>query len=251
MATWAGRKYGHSVTGLLIGLPLNAGPIALFLALEQGTAFASVSSKGILLGAVSLSMFSFVYSMLSKKFHWLFCVVAGWITYLSATFFLVQFDWSLLQTFLVTVASLGILLLIFPKFTEGHLAIVPPAWDIPLRIIMATLFIIALTYVSSELGPRLSGLLGTFPIFGTIFAVTTHYLYGADACIRLMRSVVISLFSFSVFFAVLAFSLQPLQIGYSFLLATACCISSQIIVLYIGRMLKKQEYLKSIRFPGT
>ena len=91
-ATWAGRKYGHNVSGLLIGLPLNAGPIALFLALQHGDVFASQSSKGIIFGAVSLALYSMVYAFLSRKFNLLICVAGGWTMYFAATFFLNQFD---------------------------------------------------------------------------------------------------------------------------------------------------------------
>jgi len=237
-ATWAGRRYGHNVSGLLIGLPLNAGPIALFLAMQHGDHFASISAKGIIFGAISLALFSTAYAALSKRWSWFFCVCGGWLAYLASTFFLQQFDFSLTATFVLTAVALSVLLIIFPTFKEGKLDIIPPKWDIPLRIVLATLFIIGLTYVSANLGPRLSGLLSTFPIFGTIFAVTTHYLYGSDACIRLMRSVIISLFSFSVFFVVISRYILVYTIGYTFTLATLICIFLQVLVVVTGKRVK-------------
>jgi hypothetical protein len=51
-ASLAGRKWGAALGGWLVGLPLTSGPIALFLALEQGTAFASRAALGILFGLV-------------------------------------------------------------------------------------------------------------------------------------------------------------------------------------------------------
>lgn len=231
-ATWAGRKYGHNVSGLLIGLPLNAGPIALFLAMQHGDAFASQSSKGIIFGTVSLALYSAVYAALSKKYNLLICIAAGWTTYLSATLILNQFDFSLLTTFLSSIVLLGIILALFPSYKQLPVSINAPAWDIPLRIILATLFVIGLTYVSQNLGPQLSGLLTPFPIFGTIFATTTHYLYGSDACTRLLRSVVLSMFSFTVFFVVIAGWIQSLSTVETFIWATVSCLLVQGMVVY-------------------
>src|SRR2546427_679588 len=39
--TLIGRRWGSLVSGWLVGLPLTSAPVVLFLALEQGTAFAS------------------------------------------------------------------------------------------------------------------------------------------------------------------------------------------------------------------
>jgi hypothetical protein len=249
VATWAGRKYGHSISGILIGLPLNAGPIALFLALDHGNTFASLSAKGIVFGAVSLAFYSVVYAALSKRFSWFISALTGWVAYLGATFFLRQFDFTLLPTFILTVSALLAFLVFFPKYRDEDLEIVPPSWDIPLRIITATLFIIGLTYISANLGPKLSGLLSTFPIFGTIFAVTTHHLYGSNACIKLLRGVIVSLFSFCVFFVIISHYLQTSTIGYTFLLATIVCLIVQLLVMYLGKKIKNKYIDNSFLSP--
>ncbi|MEJ6980384.1 hypothetical protein WG906_07975 [Pedobacter sp. P351] len=240
VATWAGRRYGHSITGLLIGLPLNAGPIAFFLALENGRYFASLSAKGIILGAISLALYATVYAASSVRFSWLLSALAGWIAYFGATFFLREFELSLMPAFFLTILALLAFLAFFPKYKEESKEIVPPKWDIPVRILLATLFIISLTYVSADLGPKLSGLLSTFPIFGTIFAVTTHHLYGSNACIKLLKGVIVSLLSFSVFFAIISYFIQTLSIGFTFWLATFICLLVQGLIVFFVKKIKLQ-----------
>ena len=58
----AGRRWGPLVSGLLIGLPLTTGPVSFFLAVEQGTAFATQAAVGGLLGQVSICLFCLAYS---------------------------------------------------------------------------------------------------------------------------------------------------------------------------------------------
>ena len=47
--TLAGRKFGPTVSGWLVGLPLTSGPVSFFLALEQGTKFAARAARAGLL----------------------------------------------------------------------------------------------------------------------------------------------------------------------------------------------------------
>jgi hypothetical protein len=64
-ASLAGRRYGAAVGGWLVGLPLTSGPIALFLALERGTGFASDAAEGILVGLISVATFCLAYGLLA------------------------------------------------------------------------------------------------------------------------------------------------------------------------------------------
>src|SRR5258705_70258 len=50
-ASLAGRRWGETVSGWFIGLPLSSGPVCWFLALEQGTGFAAAAARGCLGGA--------------------------------------------------------------------------------------------------------------------------------------------------------------------------------------------------------
>jgi hypothetical protein len=239
VATWAGRKYGHNISGLLIGLPLNAGPIALFLVLQHGKDFSQASAKGMLFGAVSLALYASVYALLSKRYHFIICGFAGLAVYLAATLFFNLFNLSLLATFVLDIASLLLILKVFPKATGDKFEVIPPRWDIPLRVVLATLFIILLTYISEDLGPNLSGLLSTFPVFGLIFATTTHHLYGYNACRGLLKAVVISLISSSVFFVLIACYIKSLGIFYTFTLSTILCLVVQGLIFSRKKILKK------------
>jgi O-antigen/teichoic acid export membrane protein len=41
-ASLARRRWGHAVSGWLLGLPLTSGPVAFFLAIERGASFSLV-----------------------------------------------------------------------------------------------------------------------------------------------------------------------------------------------------------------
>src|SRR5438094_553447 len=52
-ATLVGRRWGGTMSGWLVGLPLTSAPVVFFLALDQGTAFATTASLAVLGGLLS------------------------------------------------------------------------------------------------------------------------------------------------------------------------------------------------------
>ena len=57
----------------------------------------------------------------------------------------------------------------------------PPRWDLPARILTATLLVVTLTSLSGRIGPQLSGMLSPFPAFSLIFAAFTHAQQGGKS----------------------------------------------------------------------
>src|SRR5436853_466449 len=98
----------------------------------------------------------------------------------------------------------GPLLLVF-AFAHGRVfasdaaAAMPPRWDLPLRAASALVLVLALTAAAGALGPRLSGLLGTFPIITSVLATFTHAQRGAEDAHRLLRGFVLGFLGYALF----------------------------------------------------
>ena len=84
------------------------------------------------------------------------------------------------------------------------------------RVCAAASALLALTAVSGVLGPQLSGLLTTFPIYATILGSFTHHFSGAAAAGRLLRGVVFGTFTFAVFFLIIATTIEREGIVFAF-----------------------------------
>src|SRR3984893_4106535 len=69
-ATLAGRRWGQSVGGWLVGLPLTTGPVAFFIALDHGAAFAAAAVVGSLVGAIAEAAFSVAYGWSATRRAW-------------------------------------------------------------------------------------------------------------------------------------------------------------------------------------
>src|SRR5206468_1618680 len=160
----AGRRWGPGVSGWLVGFPLTSGPVAFFLALDQGVGFAAAAAVGSMTGAGA-----------------------------------------------------------------------QPRWDIPARMRVTTALVLLLTGFATVLGPQLTGLLATFPLYGAILAGFAHHLQGPGPAIRVLRGLLLGLFALAGFFLVLALSIERAGIARAFAAAIATALILQSGALWALR----------------
>ena len=109
-----------------------------------------------------------------------------------------------------------------------------PRWDLPARMLLATALVIAITSSASLLGPRLSGLLATIPLYASILAGFGHQLVGPAAAIRVWRGLLFGLFGFGAFYLMLAVFLETVGLA-AFGLAVAAAVFTQLVTLRVLR----------------
>ena len=222
-ATLVGRRWGHALSGWLVGLPLTSGPVVLFLALDQGRHFAANASLGVILGVASQAVFA-----LARGTGWPLRLLAGTAAFGAAT---ALFRFARMPAIVEPVLVVGCLVLALLLMPRGEQLAnrVPagPPGDLPMRIVVATALVLGLTTVAPYLGSYLSGLVMPFPLYAAILAVFAHRLAGPAAAATVWRGLLLGLFSFLTFFTVLAGTLVPLGIAPAFLLAVAAAVTVQ------------------------
>lgn len=237
-ASLAGRRWGSEVGGWLVGIPFTSAPVALFLALGPGLHFAAQASIGILAGTVSQAAFALVYSWLAKARAWPICLSGATIAFVAVTAALEPLNVSGLVTFLLAVVVLAVSLTVMPRRrlrADGTARL--PGWDIPVRMVVATTFVIALTGAATALGPRLAGLLAPFPLYATVLAVFTHRIEGGVSAIGVLRGLLLGLFAFAGFFLTVAWLLESNGLAVAFAAAIAVALALQALSLGVGRRL--------------
>jgi uncharacterized membrane protein (GlpM family) len=240
-ASLAGRRWGAAVGGWLVGIPFTSGPIALFLALDHGASFAASASVGMLLGTISQAIFCLAYSWsASRGVPWLASFGSGCVGFAASTVVLHLLSVPLMPASLATLLALAVVLLLVPRTPDKSdesesPATSPPRWDIPARMVVATVFVLLLTAVAPVLGPYLSGLLSPFPLFGAVLVVFVHRSEGATSAMKLLRGLLFGLFAAAGFFVALSALIEPLGIGLGFAAATATALVAQGLTLRLLR----------------
>jgi hypothetical protein len=230
-ASLAGRRFGHHVGGWLVGLPLTSGPVAFFLATEQGMSFAAGAAVGMLAGTISQMAFALAYRSAARRGATR-ASLAGCAAFAAATIALSFSDWPAPKTFALVLASLTVGYAVTARRPPGPLAepTRPPRWDIPVRMLAATAVVVLITALAPVLGSHLAGLLSPFPVFGAVLAIFTHHTDGPAGGTQMLDGLLLGLLAPAVFFLALALTLPVLGL-LAFAIATAAALTAQGITM--------------------
>ena len=230
--TLIGRRWGPAVSGAVAGLPLTSGPVSVFLAVEQGTTFATHAAVGTLAGLIAVGAFCLAYSFAASRRKWIASAIVGSAAFFVLASLLLLTPLGLTSTFIVVVLFLIAALQMMPKPIGGTsvVALTQPKWDLPLRTVIATGLVFLLTAVAPKLGPQMTGLASPFPVFGGVLAVFAHRQLGALDAQRVLRSVVRASFSFAVFFLIAGAMLVRYGCAVTYSIAAIAALSANAIL---------------------
>jgi hypothetical protein len=242
MASLAGRRWGETISGWFIGLPLTSGPVCFFLAVEQGAGFAAAAARGCLAGAAAEAGFCLAYAIAAQRSgNWLRAIGAGTIAFAVAAAAMQLTAPPLWLLAAIVYLGLILALRLMPRLAAGRAQLPrPPRWDLPARMIVASVLVFVLTEVAPVFGAGLSGLLATYPLFGAVLAAFAHHLSGAAAAGRVLRGLLIGLFGFTGFFLLLTLAIEPIGIAAAFAAATALALAIQGGSLWALRRLRPE-----------
>lgn len=234
-ASLAGRKWGHAISGWIIAMPLTTGPITYFLALTEGPAFAANTAAATLAGALSLVAFVITYSHIARRWVWLSTLLASTLAFGLVTAVLDETTIPLIPLWAGVLLTLAIAIRLLPRDQRASQADegLPSRWDIPLRMAIATGFVLFITGIAPALGPHLTGLIIPFPIFTATLASFAHYQHGPAAAVGVFRGLLMGLFSYTGFMFTLALLLQRVSLALAFAIAILVVLVFQAASLWL------------------
>jgi hypothetical protein len=239
----AGRRWGTTVSGWLVGLPLSSAPVAFFLALEQGNVFAQQAAEGILLGIVSVYAFCVAYSWPAMHLGWFRSLLAGMAAFFLSTFLLNAMTLPLIVEVAVSLLTLVVSLLLLPRVGSDKAPSWRTRWEVPARMVSATVLVFLITGVANLLGPQLTGLLTPFPIYAATLGVYTHRSLGGEEAVKLLRGVIVGTSTFIVFFLIVTLTIVRWGLAASFLTAIGAGLLTHFTSLQLLRFLGRVSKL--------
>jgi hypothetical protein len=202
--SWAARRWGPGIGGLLAGLPLASGPISIYLCAEQGADFAASAAGHSILSLTPVALFSLVYAVAAKRLSMPACLLSGFGVFLLVLYFLQSIALSLWQTWIIGVFAISIALIVVPNKLPVNLQIRYPRWDLPARILCAIAMVFLITLSASVLGPRWSGLLSPIPIIAWPLCAFVHGQQGSEEARLVLRGILEGAFGVMIFYTVIA-----------------------------------------------
>lgn len=224
--TLAVRRWGPAVGGWLSGMPVVAGPVLVFLAIEQGPAFGAQAAHATLTGLIGTVAFTVVYARTSVRLRWHACLLVGWVAFGATASVLYLLEpppfVSLLGLFAASLLGRRAL----PGSEPRVAGVTGPRGDLPLRLVATATLVLVLTGVADRLGPQVSGLLNAFPVLSTIVTAFTHAQHGSGPTVAFVSGFVRGIIGFGSFSFAFALTLVPFGLAWALVYA----LVAQVVV---------------------
>jgi len=233
VATVVSRRWGPAAGGWIAGLPLTSGPLSLIFALEFGHEFARRAAEATILGLSAVVIFAAAYARIAVVRSPVVSLCGSLGAYLVAAAVLRLLPISLMSATGVLLAVIGAAMVSLGSSRPVEAPLSAPPWDIPSRMAVSVVIVLALAFLGSIVSPELVGLLSPFPVFAGIMGVFTHLVGGWQAAQRLLRGIVLGSLAFGTFFVVVASLVgrMPLAICYGIASGAALAVNAGLLLL--------------------
>ena len=184
----AAKRWGTRIGGLLSGLPVTSASVMLFLSLEQGPGFAEKAVPGALAGVAAIQATYLFYFLVTRRLSALPGCVAALVFYAAVACLMSSIGWQWGSI----VVALCLVVAIVRATAKGsepapgrYVAL--PRWIIPMRMLTATLLLLAITAGAQWFGPVVSGFLAPIPVIAWPLAVFAHVHGGRHELAAIVR----------------------------------------------------------------
>jgi uncharacterized membrane protein (GlpM family) len=247
-ATVAAESAGPFWGGLIVSLPVAAGPAYALLALQHDAAFIAASALGSF--AVNAASFVFLAAMalLATRVHWGLALVGGLAAWVIAVLLIRCVDWDVCGAIALNLAT--ILASLAATRSVQRNAGTPPGplrrrwFELPVRAVMVGAMVGAVVTGSHALGPMLTGMAAVFPVAFTSFALLMLPRVGGDIAAAIMVSALRAMPGLAL--ALLTLHLAAVPLGAGVALAAALVPSllwSAMLMLMRGRRFASRRYI--------
>jgi hypothetical protein len=225
----AQRRWGQAVGGRLISLPLTSLPLLMLLSLSDGSAFASSAARAALAAGVAQSAWCLAYALAAHRYRPGVALSLATTAFALVCVVLDRFPVPTLVGAGLAAVSILAALRWWPAAGVDDRPARASHAELPVRMVVAAAFTLALTASAASLGARPAGLVGSLPLLTVVLAVATHRRDGAAATNRFLHGVMAGSFSVVAALLVLALTLGSLPLVVTMILATMAAAAAQCL----------------------
>jgi hypothetical protein len=225
-ASLIAERSGPLLAAMVATLPVAAGPIYFFLALEHNDAFIGTAALGSMSSNMATTGFAFAYVMAAQKLSTVPALSIALFTWLIMLFGLKALASPFALVALALFIFFPVLHIKAKPYLEAKPAVAPKlAWyAIPLRALFVALLVGVVTTISSLIGPVWSGFMATFPVVLTSLVIFLQPRLGGPATGAIIGSGILGLMGFGFALASLHLFAVPLGKWAALSAALVICI---------------------------
>jgi hypothetical protein len=216
-ATVAAEVAGPFWGGLIVSLPVAAGPAYVMLALQHDAAFIAASA----LNSLAVNAASFVFlaalALLALRVRWWWALVGSLGAWTGTVLVIRQVEWDVVGAIVLNVAAILVCLVLTRSVEREAVAPGGPVrrrwFELPVRAAMVGLLVGGVVTGSRALGPALTGMAAVFPVAFTSFALLVLPRVGGAVAAAIMVSALRAMPGFALAMLTLHLAVVPLGAG--------------------------------------
>lgn len=237
-ATVTAERAGPLIGGLVVTLPISAGPIYIFLAIDHDAAFIGASALGSMLSNAVNIAFSLTYCLLAQKRSLAVSLGGAFLVWgLSIWLLGNQLQLGLWATIGINIVAVIIALAVQAMLPHIHFPRMRTYWyDYFLRAGMVAVLVGVVVTLSYHIGPAASGNLAVFPIVLSSIAIILHSRAGGRATATVLAHSAVGLGGFGLAMLVLHLAAEPLGSVWALLLTLAVSVGVNVVIFFIRRV---------------
>ena len=235
-ATVTAERAGPVVGGLVATLPIGAGPVYVFLAMDHDPHFIAQSAVASLAINVANSILAVVYSLLAQKRSLPVSLSGAMLVWFVVVLGLHSVEWSFLAAAALNGVALGLCVLLTRALRHVRMPPFHARWhDFLLRAVMVAVLVGVVVTFSFQLGASGSGFLAVFPVVLTSIALVMHPRAGGKAAAAVLANAPIGLIGFAFACTVLHFTAEPLGNPAGLALALSTSVGWSLLMMLAHR----------------
>lgn len=235
-ATVTAERVGPLIGGLVATLPIGAGPVYVFLALDHDAHFIAQSAVASLaINAVNV-IFALSYALLAQTRSRAVSMSLAFLVWLVFAGAVHEVQWSYAGVAAMNLIVISICLWLARPLRHVRVQAFRTRWtDMALRAGLVALLVGVVVTFSFQLGPAGSGILAVFPVVLISIMFILHSRVGGPASAAVMANAVLGLVGFAFACTVLHFSAEAFGSAVGLTLALVTSVGWSLAVLLARR----------------
>ncbi|MFZ0066944.1 MAG: hypothetical protein WAK90_12315 [Pseudolabrys sp.] len=235
-ATVTAERVGPLLAGLVATLPISAGPVYVFLALDHDAHFIAQGALGsLVINAVNV-IFAVTYARLAQTQSRTVSIGAALLVWLVLAIVVHSVTWNFTPAAIMNIVVFAICLVAVRPLRHVRVKGFHPRWtDLALRAGLVALLVGIVVTFSFQLGPAGSGMLAVFPVVLLSIMFILHNRVGGPASAAVMANAVLGLVGFAFTCTVLHFAADAFGSAIGLTLALMTSVGWSFAVLLARR----------------
>lgn len=236
-ATVAAESAGPFWGGLIVSLPIGAGPAYVMLAMQHDARFIATSALGSFAVNAATFVFLTALALLATRTRWWWTLAGALAAWCGAVLLIRLVEWDAFRASLLNLGVLAAALALTRSVSlegMGHVRIRRRWFELPARAAMVGLVVGTVVSVSRALGPELTGLAAVFPVASTGFALLVLSRLGGVASAAIMASALRAMPGFALALLVLHLAAVPFGVAWALLAALGASLGWSVLLM-VGR----------------